>query len=71
MPDTRGMIAAERERRATDRLLADVRRADQRILPAPQRLEDQVGGEFARLLVFALSGTQDLRGHGLRGRSCP
>jgi hypothetical protein len=69
--DTRGMIATERERRATDRLLADVRRLERRSLTAPQRLEVEVGGDFARLLVFALSGTQDLRGRGLRGRSCP
>src|SRR5205807_449434 len=59
------MIAAERERRAADRLLADVRQVSRPRVPGARRLEVEVGDEFARLLVFALSGAQERRGLGL------
>ena len=67
------MITAERERRATDRLLAAVVRLDVHEVPVRHRLEVEVGDDFARLLVAALATqtAQGLRARGLRGRSSP
>src|SRR5581483_1087180 len=74
LPDTkRTMITAERERRGTDRLLTVVGCLDLHTVPVRQRLELEMGGEFARLLVSALAGGggQGLRARVLRGRSSP
>jgi hypothetical protein len=74
LPDTEGtMLTAERERRGTDRLLAAVGCLDLHSVPVRHRLEVEMGDEFARLLVTALSGggRQGLRMRVLRGRSSP
>jgi hypothetical protein len=65
------MTTADRERQAAERLLVALRRLDQPWVPGPRRLEAAVGGDFARLLVFGLSGAYGLRARGLRGRFSP
>ena len=64
------MVTVANTRKGTDRLLAAVRRLDSPVT-GPGLLAAAVGDELAHLLVFALAGSQGLRGRGLRGVSSP